>query len=395
MSGHKPTLIAAFLYFDASFMVWVLLGPLAPLISQDLRLSGAQQGLMVALPSLAGAVLRLLAGLAADWIGAKRTGIVCQSVVIVGLLWAFGVGIQSYAGVLVLGLILGFAGASFAVALPMASRWYPPQYQGTALGIAALGNSGSVLTALFAPMLAQRFGWNAVLGLSVLPLVVVLAVFVLGAKDGPHQRPGRSLSNYFVPLRTADAWWFMLLYGVSFGGFVGLAASLSSYFTDSYALTGVEAGYFTAACVLAGSLARPLGGAIADRIGGVNTLTTVYLLASAALAAVGCGLSLAASLVGLILAMLALGAGNGAVFQLVPQRFGAEMGLLTGLVGMGGGIGGFFLSFSLGLSLHFTGDYGVGLLLFAGLALVALCGLTAVKHRWRATWGSAAAGIRI
>jgi NNP family nitrate/nitrite transporter-like MFS transporter len=124
--GHKPTLIAAFLYFDLAFMVWVLLGPLAPEIAKTLALTPAEKGLMVATPTLAGAILRVVNGLLVDRIGPKRSGAISQVIVIVGLLSAWMMGVNSFGGTLALGVILGFAGASFAIALPLASRWYPP-----------------------------------------------------------------------------------------------------------------------------------------------------------------------------------------------------------------------------------------------------------------------------
>jgi len=184
----------------------------------------------------------------------------------------------------------------------------------------------------------------------------------------------------------------MFFYSVTFGGFVGLASSLTIYFNDQYGLSAVVAGYFTAACVFAGSLIRPVGGAVADRLGGVGTLSAVYLVAAAALAIVSIGLPEAwMALTIFVVAMLALGMGNGAVFQLVPQRFRREIGVMTGLVGMTGGLGGFYLASSLGYSKQLTGSYQLGFLVFAGLAALALCGLTGVKQRWRKTWGAVAA----
>ena len=141
-AGHAPTLIAAFLYFDLAFMVWVLLGPLAPMISQTLALTPAEKGLMVATPTLAGALLRVVNGLLVDRIGPKLSGAISQLIVIAGLFTAWVAGIDSFAGTLALGVILGFAGASFAIALPLASRWYPPEHQGKAMGLAGMGNTG-------------------------------------------------------------------------------------------------------------------------------------------------------------------------------------------------------------------------------------------------------------
>ncbi|MBO0750345.1 MAG: MFS transporter, partial [Porphyrobacter sp.] len=206
-SGHRPTLIAAFLYFDLAFMVWVILGPLAPSISADLSLDAAEKGLMVATPTLAGAVLRIVMGLLVDRLGPKLTGAFGQIVVILGLFGAWLVGIDSFGGTLLLGLLLGFAGASFAVALPLASRWYPREHQGKAMGIAGMGNSGTVLASLFAPTLAKALGWNAVLGLACIPLTVVLAVYLALAKDSPDCPPPQRLASYVEPLRERDAWW--------------------------------------------------------------------------------------------------------------------------------------------------------------------------------------------
>jgi NNP family nitrate/nitrite transporter-like MFS transporter len=395
-AGHKPTLIAAFFYFDLAFMVWVLLGPLAPDVAASLGLTAAEKGLMVATPTLAGAILRIVNGLLVDRIGPKRSGAINQIIVIAGLLCAYGMGVNSFAGTLALGVILGFAGASFAIALPLASRWYPGEHQGKAMGIAGMGNSGTVLASLFAPLLALHFGWNAVLGLACIPLTIVFAAYMVMAKDAPDAPPTKSFTAYLEPLKTADAWWFMLFYSVTFGGFVGLAASLSIYFTDQFGLTTVAAGYCTAACVFAGSLVRPMGGALADRIGGIKTLSYVYVIAALALVAVSTGpTSLAVALGIFVVAMLALGAGNGAVFQLVPQRFRAEIGVMTGLVGFAGGVGGFYLSSSLGIARQFTGTYQSGFLIFAAIAMVALAGLTAVKRKWRTTWGAAIQGVRI
>lgn len=392
-SGHVPTLIAAFLYFDLAFMVWVLLGPLAPEIARALALSPAEKGLMVATPTLAGALLRVVNGLLVDRIGPKRSGTISQVIVIVGLFTAWLAGVTSFAGTLALGVILGFAGASFAIALPLASRWYPPQHQGKAMGIAGMGNSGTVLAALFAPLLAKAFGWNAVLGLACIPLAIVLLAYELLARDAPNRPAPRTLTEYLQPLKSADAWWLMGFYAVTFGGFVGLAASLPIYFTDRFGLTPVVAGYCTAACVFAGSLVRPLGGAIADRIGGVKALTAVFAAAAVALVGVSLASSVGAAMGLFVLAMLALGIGNGSVFQLVPQRFAAEIGVMTGLVGMAGGVGGFYLASSLGIARQLTGSFAPGFLIFAGFALLACLGLTIVKQAWRLRWTTA--GVRI
>ncbi len=391
-AGHKPTLFAAFLYFDLSFMVWVVLGPLAVQIAADLQLTAAQKGMMVATPILSGALLRIVMGVLVDHLKPKMAGLIGQVIVLVALAFAWLNGVHTYHQVLLLGVFLGVAGASFAVALPLASRWYPPEHQGTALGIAGAGNSGTVLAALLAPGLALAYGWNNVFGMALIPLAIALVVYVIFAKDSPECPPAKSLRQYLAVLKDKDAWWFMLFYSVTFGGFVGMASSLTIYFNDQYGLSPVMAGYFTAACVLAGSLVRPLGGNVADRIGGIRTLSVMYAFAALFLFIFSFGMTQAwLALAVAIAAMTALGMGNGAVFQLVPQRFRKEIGVMTGLIGMAGGIGGFYLAASLGYSKQVTGSYQIGLLIFAALAVLAMVGLYSVKKRWRTTWGSATA----
>jgi NNP family nitrate/nitrite transporter-like MFS transporter len=388
-AGHAPTLLTAFLYFDLSFMVWYLLGPLAVQIATDLTLSTQQRSMMVATPILAGAILRLILGYFADRYSPKTVGIFAQCIVIAALAVAWLVGVKTYEQTLLLGVCLGFAGASFAVALPLASQWYPPEHQGKAMGIAGAGNSGTVFAALFAPLLAKAFGWSNVFGFALVPLIITLVLFVIFARNAPQRPAPKKLGDYARALGDPDSWWFMLFYCVTFGGFLGLASTLPGYFHDQYQLDPVMAGYYTAACVFGGSLMRPLGGALADRIGGIKALLTLYLAAGCCIAVVG--FHLASSFAALALfvgAMLCLGAGNGSVFQLVPQRFNKEIGAMTGLIGMAGGIGGFALTAGLGAVKQSTGDYQMGLWLFAALCLVAWFGLFGVKRRWRTTWGS-------
>lgn len=389
-SGHTPTLLSSFLYFDLSFMVWVLLGPLAVQIATDLQLTPAEKGLMVATPVLAGALLRIVMGVLVDQIKPKMAGLIGQVIVLASLLVAWLHGLQTFQHTLMLGLGLGFAGAAFAVALPLASRWYPPEHQGTALGIAGAGNSGTVFAALFAPGLAVAYGWNNVFGLALIPLSIAMFIYIIFAKDAPDAPAAKSLSQYVQILKDKDAWWFMFFYSVTFGGFVGLASSLTIYFNDLYALGPVVAGYCTAACVFAGSLVRPLGGWLADRVGGIRTLLTMYILASVLLVVMSFGQpTYQLALWVIVPTMAILGMGNGAVFQLVPQRFRKEIGVMTGLVGMAGGVGGFYLTSSLGIIKQATGSYQVGILIFAGLAALAVLGLVGVKTRWRTTWGAA------
>jgi NNP family nitrate/nitrite transporter-like MFS transporter len=390
-TGHWPTLVSAFFYFDFSFMVWTVLGPLSVHLKEALHLSDQQTGLMVAVPSLGGAGLRIALGLLVDRMGAKNTGLLAQVIVMGALAWGWLMGLGSFQAVILMGFMLGFAGASFAVALPQAGRWYPPHLQGTVLGLAGAGNLGVVLDALLAPRIANAHGWQAVFGLALIPAVLVFLVYVFFSKEAPLKVKPKQLRDYLELLRDKDTHCFCGFYTVTFGGFAGLAASLVLFYKSTFDLPKVEAGDWAALCTFVGVMARPLGGALADRIGGIRTLTFCYVIAGLAVVMAGQATTLTMAVVLFIVALAARGAGNGSVFQLLPQRFGKELGVMTGLVGAGGGVGAFLLATALGWSKGQTGSYAAGLTAFAALCVVALVGLTRVKKRWRTTWGALAA----
>ena len=389
-AGHFPTLVTAFLYFDFSFMVWTLLGALGVQIAESLGLSAGQKGLMVATPILSDACLRITLGLLSDRIGSKNTGILAQVIVIAGLAAAWLIGLKSFEAVLALGVVLGFAGASFAITLPQVGRWYPPQMQGLVLGLAGAGNIGVVIDALLAPRLAAAYGWNAVFGFALIPAALVLAIYIIGSKDAPVQIAPRKFSDYLRLFHDQDTHWFCFFYAVSFGGFVGLASSFVIYFNSEFGLSAVQAGEFAAACAGAGAVMRPVGGALADRIGGIRSLYFFYGVAGLALVAAGFCHSLYLNGAIFFAAAAAFGMANGAVFQLLPQRFGKDIGLMTGLAGSGGSLGGFALAMLMGLSKQHFSSAAVSLWIFASLCFLALVGLGLVKKRWRTTWGALA-----
>ncbi|WP_309499068.1 MFS transporter [Sulfurovum sp.] len=415
--GHTPTLFMAFLYFDMSFMVWTMLGPLSTEISEALALGGhmtteGEMATLLSLPILAGAFLRILLGFGVDKLGAKLTALLAQSIVIAALLTAYFLGESiTYNILLIVAIGLGFAGASFAVALPQAGQWYPPKSQGIVLGIAGAGNIGVVIDFLFAPKIAELWGWSSVFGVGAAMSIVVFVAYAFIVKNAPESvykaRP-KKLSDYGKLLKDKDTWWFNLFYAVSFGGFVGFAGYMKVYLMSTYqadmSVFGTEvfnegnvkviAGYFGAFTIFAGAVLRPVGGAIADKMGGVKSLY-FFFGTVAALAMVNALVSLSfwLAIVILFLIMANLGMANGAVFQLVPQRFGKDIGIMTGIIGAAGGLGGTALIQTLGWSKGAFDGYAAGFMIFAGVVLVAIAGISLVKTRWRTTWGVQSGGI--
>ncbi|MBU7315064.1 nitrate/nitrite transporter [Paenibacillus oleatilyticus] len=385
-SGHKGSLFSAFLYFDMSFMVWVLLGPLAVIIAGEFELNAAEKANLVALPTLGGSVLRLVLGYLTDKIGPKLTGQLGLGITLVPLWWGWQFA-DTIGEMYAIALLLGIAGASFAAALPLASRWYPPQYQGLAMGIAGAGNSGTIFATLFANRIAQYYGdWHVVFGIAMIPIALTLIVFSILAKDSPNQPASKKLADYGMVLKQRDAWLFCILYGVTFGGFVGLSTYLTIFFNTQYGLSPVKAADFTTLCVIGGSFFRPVGGWLADKIGGIRMLMGLYGVVALLMAGISTLPPLAVTTALLFTAMMCLGMGNGSVFQLVPQRFREEIGIVTGIVGAAGGLGGFFLPKILGNLKLATGSFASGFLILSVIALSCVILVAVVQGQWKRTW---------
>ena len=415
--GHAPTLFMAFLYFDMSFMVWTMLGPLSTEIAEALAAAGhmmtaGEKATLLSLPILSGAILRIVLGFGVDKFGPKKTALVSQLIVIASLLTAYMLGDTiTYNQLLIVALGLGFAGASFAVALPQAGQWYPPKSQGIVMGIAGAGNIGVVIDFLFAPKIAELWGWETVFLVGAMMAMITFIAYAFIAKDAPvsvyKSRP-KKLKDYGKLLKDNDTWWFSLFYAISFGGFVGFAGYMKVYLMNTYSVdmeafgldvldegnVKVIAGYFGALCIFAGAVLRPFGGSIADKIGGVKALYFFYGMVFALVALTALvELPFFIAIFVLFLIMANLGMANGSVFQLVPQRFGKDIGIMTGLVGCAGGLGGTALIKTLGWSKGAFDGYAAGFMIFAAVVIVALIGLSMVKTRWRTTWGVNSGGM--
>jgi MFS transporter, NNP family, nitrate/nitrite transporter len=384
-SGHWPTLLAAFLYFDFCFAIWVLNGAMAPFISESFNLTPAQKGFMISVPILAGALMRFPLGVLAQYIGRKNAAMVEMALIVAALGYGYFF-VNTYDEVLAMGVLLGIAGASFGVALSLGSGWFPPQYKGLARGIAGAGNSGTVLAVLFAPPLAQKFGWQAVYGLAAATMLLPMLVMWFAAKE-PPDREHQTLREHVSCLFEKDGWIFSLIYIVTFGGFIGLASFLPTYFHDQFKVSKIEAGQLTMLATLMGSAVRVAGGWVSDRIGGVNTLSAV--LVAVMLTLLACGVASGSLVLSTLLFMLcfaALGAGNGALFQLVPLRWPVTTAVAGSMIGEVGALGGGFIPNAMGQSKQIGGTYLWGFVACAVLALVMLVVLRKAQIRWTRTW---------
>ncbi|BFU96150.1 MAG: Nitrate transporter [Nitrospira sp.] len=366
--GHWPSLVGAWLHFEVSFMTWLLIGSLGVAIAEELALSATQKGLLVACPLLSGALFRIVVGLSSDYLGAKTTGLYVLVCEMGALLWGWGGG-GTFPQMLGMGFVLGVAGASFAVALPLASRAYPPAHQGLVMGLAASANSGTVLAMFFAPRLAEWVGWRGVFGVMLAPVLTTAVLFALLVRRDDAVSAREVFPNwrrrFEESLARPAMYWLCLLYSVTFGGFVGVCSALPIFLHDQYRLDLVTAGSVTALGGLLGSLIRPLGGYVADRVGGARVLPAVFVAIAVCMLAVGSLPPLTPAVFCVMAAITAMGFGNGVLFQVVSDKFPKEIGMASGLIGAAGGVGGFLFPFGLGSLKDLTGTYAAGWWVFA------------------------------
>ncbi|MFS2203749.1 MFS transporter [Variovorax sp. Varisp36] len=394
-SGHSPTLFAAFLYFSFSCCIWVLNGAMAPFIGETFNLSPAQKGLMLSVPIIAGALMRFPLGILSQYIGRKKATLVEMGLIAVAMLFGFFF-VKSFNNLLAMGVLLGIAGASFGVALSLGSGWFPPQHKGLAMGLVGAGNVGTAVSVLVAPPLALWLGWQAVYGVAAVAILVPMVVMVVFAKEPPDVNAHSSFREHIACLFEKDGWVFSLIYGVTFGGFIGLTTFLPSYYYDQFGVSKVQAGQLTMLAAFMGAAVRIVGGWLSDRWGGVNTLTVVLLVVAVSLVLVGVSPgSLAVTTLVLIVCFAALGAGNGALFQLVPLRWPASTAVAGSMIGEIGALGGGLVPNAMGLSKQYLGSYLWGFVFFAMLSLAMLGVMRVMQIRWTRTWAEKGGRARV
>ena len=385
-AGHAPTLGAAFFYFAFSCAIWVLNGTMAPFITEAYNLSPAQKGVMLSIPIFAGALMRFPLGILAQYVGRKNATLIEMTGICIAMLFGYFY-VKSFNELLAMGVLLGIAGASFGVALSLGSGSFPPRYKGLAMGLVGAGNVGTAVSALLAPPLAQAFGWQTVYGFAAIGILIPMLVMIVFAQEPPDLDKHSSFKEHIACLFEKDGWAFSLIYAVTFGGFIGLTTFLPSYFYDQFGVSKVQAGQLTMLAAFMGAALRVFGGWISDHWGGVNTLTGVLVVITVTL--VLCGLaenSLPVTVLLFLICFAALGAGNGALFQLVPLRWPLTTAVAGSMIGEIGALGGGLIPNAMGMSKQYAGTYLWGFVLFAACAGAMLLLLRVMQIRWTRTW---------
>jgi NNP family nitrate/nitrite transporter-like MFS transporter len=378
--GNGRQLALALLAFTVTFYGWALLGPLGPDLQDDLGLSDVQLSIAVAVPVLLGSLMRIPMGVLTERFGGRRlfTWLLAYSIVPLVALAHFH---DSFGAIIVLGFLLGFAGASFAIGVPFVNRWYPPERQGAALGIYGAGMGGTVLAGLTAPRIADAMSITAAFLFAAGLVAVVLAVWIAFARDAPVPPRAVSIRDPIAVLGTGRrAWALVLFYFLAFGGFVAMYLYLPKLLTGVHDLSKTDAGARAAGFALLAVIGRPLGGVVSDRIGAEHVLRVCFAAVLVLALGLAAGYESMVPLTICCLTMaLALGLGTGAVFKLVPVWYPDKVGAVTGVVGAAGGLGGFFPPLVMGVVKSATGGYALGFILMALVALGCLAVLQTVR----------------
>jgi NNP family nitrate/nitrite transporter-like MFS transporter len=356
--------------FAVCFSVFGSVSAMMPILKKSMHLDPVQVSVALALPVLLGSLGRIPLGMLTDRFGGR---IIFSIVMACSILPAFAMGfVRTYSGLLTFGFLIGIALASFSVGVGFVSRWFPPEKQGTALGIYGAGNIGQSLASFGAPLIAAAFGLRWGFWTFGALTLAWLLLFLALARTAEGSVRSKSFADTLAPLREGKSWILSLYYFLTFGGFVAMSVYLPTLLTDLFKLTPQDAGLRTAGFVLVATAMRPIGGMLADRFGGKRILAGVFPFTIVMAMFLASPPLMATFTIGALGMAAAIGLGNGAVFKLVPEYFPTAVGSVTGLVGAAGGLGGFFPPLVLGMVRKWTGSFSLGFVFLAIFAAVCL-----------------------
>jgi len=367
--------------FALCFAVFGSLSAMMPILSRQMHLTSVQKSIAVAVPVLLGSLGRIPLGLLTDRLGGRSvfTAVMLLSIIPAVLMG----GVHDYAHLIAYGFLIGIGLASFSVGVGFVSGWYPANKQGFALGVYGAGNIGQSLAAFGAPIIAAAIGFRWGFWTFGILLAIWLLIFAVAARNAPRRGAAKTFAETIRPLEDRQSWILSLYYFLTFGGFVAMAIYLPIFLTEMFHQTPQQAGLRTAGFVVLATAMRPLGGVLADKIGGHSILKWVFPFTAVMAIFMACPLILTFR-IGALGVAAAIGLGNGAVFKMVPEYFPKSVGSVTGLVGAAGGLGGFFPPLVLGFVKQQTGSFLAGFIMLSVFCLLCLGVLLADRKRSQA-----------
>jgi NNP family nitrate/nitrite transporter-like MFS transporter len=378
------------LAFTACFAVWVMFSIIGIPIKQLLTLNDTQFGLLIATPILTGSLVRLPVGMLTDKFGGRIVYFILMCTTILPL-WFIGDATQ-YWQFLVLGLFVGIAGGSFSVGIAYTARWFTRQKQGFAMGIFGAGNAGAALTKFVAPSLVVAYGWTMVPKVYAVAMGVVVILFWMFTYEDPDHKVAShiTIKDQLAALKDPKVWKYCQYYSLVFGGFVGLSLWMTKYYINEYGFDLTTAALLAAIFVLPSGVIRALGGWFSDKYGAYKVTWWVMWISWVCLffmsypqtavtiktlngpVTYDLGLNVWVFTVLLFIVGIAWGFGKASVFKFLSDEYPENIGVISGIVGLVGGLGGFLLPIMFGAMKDITGVNSTVFMLLYGATCVSL-----------------------
>lgn len=390
-SKANSVLVANTIAFTACFAVWVMFSIIGIPIKELLALNETQFGLLAAITILTGSVFRLPVGILTDRFGGRIVYSVLMLSTVIPL-WLIGSVTTTYWHLLILGLFVGIAGASFSVGIAYTAKWFDKEHQGFAMGIFGAGNAGAALTTFVAPYLVVAYGWQMVPKVYAIAMVVIIILYWMFTYEDPKHRISSSVSikDQLKILNDKKLWKYMQYYSLVFGGFVALSLWMTKYYINEYGFGLTQAALLAAIFILPSGLIRALGGWFSDKFGAYRVTwlvmwvslvclffmsypqTSFFIKTTTGEVSFDIGLNVWVFTTLLFILGVAWGLGKASVFKFLSDEYSENMGVASGIVGLAGGLGGFLLPIMFGMLIDYTGVHSVIFMLLYGVTAISL-----------------------
>jgi len=401
--GYKQVsvLTASTLSFTVCFMIWMMFAVIGIPIKAALNLNETQFGILVAMPVLTGSLIRLPLGMLTDKFGGRPVFFVLMASTIIPI-YVISLGTQ-YWHYLVTSLFVGMAGGAFTVGIAYCARWFPKRRQGLAMGIFGAGNSGAALTKLVAPSIVVAYGWQMVPKVYAVLMLVTTLLFWLFTFTDPAHKVGKhvTVADQLAALRDPKVWKYCQYYSIVFGGYVALSLWMTKYYVTEYGFNLKTAALLAACFSLPGGLLRALGGWASDKWGAHKVTWWVLWLSWVVLFILSypqtdftihtvtgpqtfhLGLTPTVFTILMFTMGFAWAIGKASVFKYIADDYPHNIGVISGIVGLAGGMGGFLLPILFGALVDLTGVRSSCFMLMYGIVWVSLIWMfwTEVKSR--------------
>ncbi|ASE33437.1 NarK/NasA family nitrate transporter [Mammaliicoccus sciuri] len=367
----------------AGFMVWSILAPLMPYITQDISVEEGQKAIILAIPVILGSILRIPIGYYTNLLGSRLVFLVSFIILLFPVFYLSQA--HSTTGLMVAGFFIGLGGAIFSVGVTSIPKYFPKEKHGFANGIYGMGNLGTAVSSFLAPPIAGIIGWQHTVQLYLIVLLIfAVLMFIFGDKE-EHKVKIPMISQTKQVINNYKLYYFSFWYFITFGAFVAFGLFLPNFLVSHFEIDKVDAGIRTGIFIAIATLLRPIGGMLGDKFNALNVLKVFFIGLIAGAIVLSISHHLILFTIGCLTVSVCAGIGNGLVFKLVPTYFTKEAGVVNGIVSMMGGLGGFFPPLIITLVTSLTGSNHLAffmLAIFGVIALITMMHMTKIERKY-------------